>query len=233
MHDVMVGIEHHRDTAAHAYLMNLSGAVRVLVVFQAQPGADAVGQGRDLSYQRVRAVSFAAMNLKQRPGRPGLLQQIHDVGVHLQYLDAVRHDAGRVRAEHDKLIRVHHQADILVERTLSHAGQHLLQRLQHFAADVFVSEWKDGRKNAVQGKTFARAKAQGTIERCDVVAVDFVEQVALLLLWEREQFLARYGSVTYVGRQGDADQAELRRHSLSHRWTKPESSSDGDSWLRA
>jgi len=47
VHDVVVGIEHHRHVGAQAHVVDLGRAVRVFVVFQAQAQAqaDRVGQG--------------------------------------------------------------------------------------------------------------------------------------------------------------------------------------------
>jgi len=58
------------------------------------------------------------MDFKERPGRAWLLQQVHDVGMHLQDLDAVGHHSGRVGREYNELVRMHHEPNIAVDRTL-------------------------------------------------------------------------------------------------------------------
>jgi hypothetical protein len=129
-------------------------------------------------------------------GERGWPSRVHDVGVHLQDLDAVRDHIFGIGGKHDELVGVHHQPDVLVGRTGARFRQRARQWGDAFAADILVQKREDRRRDAVERNTLAFAKAQGRVEGLDVVAVDFVEQLALGRRRGLEQPFARDRAVT-------------------------------------
>jgi hypothetical protein len=111
--------------------------------------------------------------------------------MHLKDLDAIAHHVGRIGTEHHELIGMHHEADVAGDRASARARQCVRQGLQRFAPDVLVGKRKNGGQNAVQEDTLALAIAQCRVKRPDVVAENFIEQLALPLRRQFKQPFAR------------------------------------------
>ncbi|KAF1858502.1 hypothetical protein Lal_00015019 [Lupinus albus] len=216
VHDVVVRVEHHRHPGAHAHVVDLVRAVRVLVVLQAQAQADRVRQRADALDEGVGAVGLAAVDLEQCPRRARLFQQVHEVGVHLQDFHAVGDDVGRVGTEHHELVRMHHEAQPQFRRAPARARERGREGLHDGPADVFVEEREDRRRDAVQPDAVAAAILQRAVQRLQVVAVELIQQPALAVVRQLQQALARDGAVADVLRDGDADEAELGRRRNRH-----------------
>jgi hypothetical protein len=189
--------------------MDLVGAVGVFIILQTQAAADRLGQFGDTGHQLVFAVGFAAVDFQQRPGRARLLQQIHDVGVHLQDLDAVGDDVLRIRAQYHELVGMHHQPDATFGRTPARAAEGVLEFFQDRQAERLIGEREDRRRHPVQPDAFALAVAQRVVERLDIVAVDVFQRALLAFFGQVEQALARQRAIPHLFRDGDADKAEV------------------------